>query len=84
MLQVWRRGRQRPCHGRVEWAAHQGQEEHRGDPGADLEAAIADVLMRHPVPRQVEYEAERKRAAPRAHKRAAGRARRDVEGDDHR
>ena len=84
VLQVWRRSSQRPYHGRVEWAAHQGQEEYRSDPGADLEPAIADVLMRHPVPRQVEEEAERKRVAPRTHERTAGRARGDVEGDDQR
>jgi hypothetical protein len=64
VLQVRRRCRQRTRHGRIERPAHEGQQHHGGDPGADLESAVANVLVRHPIPGQMQQEAKRKRTAP--------------------
>jgi hypothetical protein len=49
VLQVWGRRRQRTGDSGIERAAHEGQEQHGGDSGADLEAAVPDVLMRQAV-----------------------------------
>jgi hypothetical protein len=83
VLQV-RRGR-RQCSGdrRIERAAHECEEQHRCDPGADLEATIPDVLVRHAVAREVQQDTEQNRTAPRADDRAADGAGRNVKGDDH-
>ena len=83
MLQIWRRSRQRARHGGIERPAHQGQQKDGGNPGADLEAPVADVLMRHPIAGQVQHEAERKRRAPRPDQCATNGACCNVEGDDH-
>lgn len=41
--------RQRTTHRRIQRSAHGGEKEHSRDTRADLEAAVADVLVRHPV-----------------------------------
>jgi hypothetical protein len=84
VLKVWSGCRQRPRHRRVERSTYEGEERHSGDPGADLEAAIPDVLVRQSIACQVQQEAERKRAAPRTDERAADRTRRNVKRDDQR
>jgi len=66
VLEVRRRRRERPGHGWIERAAHAGEEKDRGDPGGDLEAAIADVPVRHSIPGEMKSEAEWHRGEPRA------------------
>jgi hypothetical protein len=82
VLEVGRRSGERAADGRIEWAAHSGEEQHAADARADLEAAVRDVLVRHPIPCEVEQQAERQGAEPRTEERAAGRAGGDVKGDD--
>ena len=82
MLEVRRRGGERAAHGRIERSAHRGEEHYSRDTRADLEAAIRDVFVWHPIAREVEEQPEGQRAQSRAHERAAGRAGRDVKGDD--
>jgi hypothetical protein len=82
VLEVRRRSGERAADGRIEWAAHSGEEQHAADTRADLEAAVRDVLVRHPISGEVEHQAEQQGAEPRADERAAGGAGGDVEGDD--
>jgi hypothetical protein len=82
VLEVGRRSGERAADGRIEWAAHSGEEQHAADARADLEAAVRDVLVRRPIPCEVEQQAERQGAEPRTEERAAGRAGGDVKGDD--
>ena len=82
MFEVRTRSRDRPGDGGIERSAHSTEEQHAGDARTDLEAAVGDVLVRDPIAREVKKQPERQRAEPRARERAAGRARRDVEGDD--
>jgi hypothetical protein len=54
VLDVRRRSSERSADGRIERAAHCGEEQHAADARADLEAAVGDVLVRHPIPCEVE------------------------------
>jgi hypothetical protein len=47
--------------GRVERASNGGEQQHGCDSRGDLELAIDDVLVRHPVAGEVEEHAERNR-----------------------
>lgn len=82
MFEVWTRGRECASHGRVERPTRAGEQQDRGDPGADLEASVPDVLVRHSIAREVEQQAQRKRAKPRAQERPTDRSCRDVKGND--
>jgi hypothetical protein len=82
VLDVRTRSGQRTTYGRIERSAHGGEEEHSSDARADLEAAVADVLVRHPIAREVKQEPERQRGKPRANQRATNCAGGDVQGDD--
>jgi len=59
VLDVGTRCRQRSGDSRVERPPHERQQHDGGDAGANLEAAIADVVVRHPVACQVKDEAQR-------------------------
>ncbi len=78
--------RKRSCegarHGGIEWSARRAEKQDAGDARTDLKSAVRDVLVRHPITREVKEQPERERSEPRIDERAAGRARRDVEGDD--
>jgi hypothetical protein len=83
VLQIRRRRCQRARHGGIERPARERQQHDGSDPRGDLEAAIADVLVWHPVPGQVQHEAERQRSAPRPDECATNGAGCDMKGDDH-
>jgi hypothetical protein len=68
--------------GRIERPTNGGERENGRNPGADLEAPVEDVLVRHQVAQEVEQQSERNRAQPRTDERAARRAGRDVQRDD--
>jgi hypothetical protein len=53
VLDVRRRGGERAADGRMERSAHGGEEQDSGDARPDLEAAVGDVLVRHPIPCEV-------------------------------
>ena len=82
MLEVWRRSSERPGHRGIEWSARRGEEQDCGDARADLEAAVGNVTVRHPIADQVEEQSEWQRAEPRTDERAAGCTGRNVKGDD--
>ena len=66
VLEVRRRSGKRAADGWIERSPDRGEEENSGDARADLEAAVGDVLMRHPIACEVEQQPERQRAEPRA------------------
>lgn len=82
VLEIRRGGGERAADGRIPGSAHGGEEDDLGDAGGDLEAAVGDVLVGHPIAREVEQQPERQRGELRADERATGRAGGDVEGDD--
>ena len=82
VLEVWRRSSERPGHRGIERSAHRGEEQDRGDARADLEAAVGDVAVRHPIADEVEEQSQWQRAEPRTDERAAGSTGRNVKGDD--
>jgi len=59
VLEVRRRSGKRAANGRVERSPDRGEEQNSGDARADLEAAVWDVLMRHPIASEVEQQPER-------------------------
>jgi len=83
VLEVGRASSERAGHRRVEGAAHRGEEQDCGDARADLEAAVGDVTVRHPIAGEVEEHSEWQRAKPRTDKCAADSTGRNVKGDDH-
>jgi hypothetical protein len=82
VLEVWRTSSERAGHRGIERSAHRGEEQDRGDARADLEAAVGDVSVRHPIADEVEEQSEWQRAEPRTDERAAGSTGRNVKGDD--
>ncbi len=82
VLEVWRRGSERAGHCGIERSAHRGEEQDCGDARADLEAAVGDVTVRHPIADEVEEQSEWQRAEPRTDERAAGSPGRNVKGGD--
>jgi hypothetical protein len=66
VLDIRRRSGQAAGDGRIERPARGDEKEDSGDPGADLEAAVRDVLVRHPVAREVEQQSELQRQERRA------------------
>jgi hypothetical protein len=82
VLEVWRRSSKRAGHRGIERSAHRGEDQDCGDARADLEAAVGDVTVRHPIADEVEKQSEWQRAEPRADERAAGSTGRNVKGDD--
>jgi hypothetical protein len=82
VLEVWRRGSERACHRGIERSAHRGEEQDCGDARADLEAAVGDVTVRHPIADEVEEQSEWQRAEPRTNERAAGSTGRNMKGGD--
>jgi hypothetical protein len=66
MLDVWSRSGERAADGGIERSAYCGEEENAGDPRADLEAAVGDVLVWHAIACEVKQEPKRERAEPRA------------------
>jgi hypothetical protein len=83
VLEVGHRGGRAAEHRGVERAADGGEHPERHEAASDLEAAVGDVLVRHPVAgdmqRRPEQKCERARACARA-QRGAGR---HVQRDDH-
>jgi hypothetical protein len=77
-----RRGRTTE-HGRIEHAPTRRKQSERSEPAAHLEAEVVDVVVRDTVTRQVDERAEEQRQRPRACERTGGRARGDMERDDH-
>jgi hypothetical protein len=53
VLEVWRGSSERAGHRGIERSAHRGEEQDCGDARADLEAAVGDVAVRHPIADQV-------------------------------
>jgi hypothetical protein len=82
VLEVWSSSSERAGHRGVERSAHRREEQDRGDPRADLEAAVGDVSVRHPITDEVEEQSEWQRAEPRTNERAAGSTGGNVKGDD--
>ena len=64
MLKIWGGSSERAGHRGIERPAHRGQEEDCGDARADLEAAIGDVTVRHPIADEVEEQSEWQCAEP--------------------
>jgi hypothetical protein len=64
MLEVWRTSSERAGYRGIERSAHRGEEHDCGDARADLEAAVGDVTVRHPIADEVEEESEWQRAEP--------------------
>jgi hypothetical protein len=54
VLDVRRRSGERSADGRIERSADGGEEQDCGDARRDLEATVGDVLVRHPIPCEVE------------------------------
>lgn len=54
VLDVRTRSGERSADGRIERSAHGGEEQHTADARSDLEATVGDVLVRHPIPCEVE------------------------------
>jgi hypothetical protein len=79
VLEIGHRTRGAAEYGRVEEATARGQHAERGDPAADLEALVGDVLVRHSVGRDVECRAQQERERARPHERSGGTAERDVQ-----
>ena len=79
-------------HGRRGAAEHSGvqrpspgsEQTQRDEAAADLEAAIRNVLVRHPVAGDVEGRPEQEGERTRAEKRTGSATDRNVERDDHR
>ena len=82
VLEVWSSGSERAGHRGIERSAHRGEEQDCGDARADLEAAVGDVAVRHPIADEVEEQSQWQRAEPRTDERAAGSTGRNVKGDD--
>ena len=82
MLEVGRTSGERPGHRRIERSTRRCEEQDCGDAGADLEAAVGDVAVRHSIADEVEEHSEWQRAEPRTDERAAGSTGRNVKGDD--
>ena len=82
VLEVWRTSSERAGHRGIERSAHRGEEQDCGNARADLEAAVGDVTVRHPIADEVEEQSEWQRAEPRTDERAAGSTGRNVKGDD--
>jgi hypothetical protein len=59
VFEVRTRGRERAGDGGIERSAHGGKEQDPGDARADLEAAVGDVLVRHPITGEVKDQPER-------------------------
>lgn len=79
-------GRRRGCaaeHGRVEGPAPGGEQREHGKAASDLEPAVVDVLVRHPVACDVQRRTEEQRQRTRADERAREAPGRDMERDDH-
>jgi hypothetical protein len=82
VLKVRSRRSERAGHRRIERSANCGEEQDCGDAGADFEAAVWDVSVRHPVADEVEEQSERQRAEARTNERASGSTGGNVKGDD--
>jgi hypothetical protein len=82
MLEIWRTSSERAGHGGIERSAHRGEEHDCGDARADLEAAVGDVTVRHPIADEVEEQSEWQRAEPRTDERTADSTGCNVKGDD--
>jgi hypothetical protein len=82
VLEVRRGSGERAADGRIERSARCGEEQDSGDTRADLEAAVGDVLVWHPIACEVEQQPERQRAESRVDERAADRTGGNVEGND--
>jgi hypothetical protein len=82
MLEIWRTSSERAGHRGIERSAHRGEEHDCGDARADLEAAVGDITVRHPIADEVEEQSEWQRAEPRTDERAAGSTGCNVKGDD--
>jgi hypothetical protein len=65
VLEVGRGSSERAGHRRVEGSAHRGEKQDCGDARTDLEAAVGDVTVRHPIAGEVEEHSEWQRAQPR-------------------
>jgi hypothetical protein len=59
VLEVRRRSGERAADGWIERSPDRGEEENSGDARADLEAAVGDVLVWHPIACEVEQQPER-------------------------
>jgi hypothetical protein len=56
VLEVRRRSGERAANRRIERSSHRGEEENSGDARSDLEAAVGDVLVWHPITCKVEQQ----------------------------
>jgi hypothetical protein len=65
VLEVWTRSSERAGHRGIERPADRGEEQDCGDARADLEGAVADVTVGHPIADEVEEQSEWERAEPR-------------------
>ena len=83
MLEVGRRPGSGSDRDRIERAVPNGQREQRQNARPDLEAAVRDVPVRHPVAEEMCERAQRHGPAARPGDRARNSARCDVERDDH-
>lgn len=56
VLEVRGRSGERAADGWIERSADRGEEQDSGDARSDLEAAVGDVLVRHPIACEVEQQ----------------------------
>ncbi len=84
VLEVGHRRRCAAEHGGIERAAPRGEQPERRETGADLEAPVGDVLVRHTVAGDVQRRAEQQRERARADDGSQRRPRGHVQRDDHR
>jgi hypothetical protein len=82
VLEVRSRSSECAGHRGIERSAHRREEQDCGDARADLEPAVGDVSVRHPIADEVEEQSEWQRAEPRADERTAGSTGGNVKGDD--
>jgi hypothetical protein len=66
VLEIRGRGRDRSRPGGIEQPARSGEQKNRCDARADLEFAIGNVLVRHPLAREVEEQPEGNQTIPPA------------------
>ena len=59
VLEVRRRSGKRAADGRIERSPDRGEEQNSGDARADLEAAVGDVLVWHPITYKMEQQPEK-------------------------
>jgi hypothetical protein len=83
MLEIGSAGGHRTYRRTVSKASAEGQKPDEDNAAPDLEAAVVDVPVRHPITGEMERYAEERRRPARPHGRAQGRPGGGMHGDNH-